>query len=192
MDRVTTGPSYAVFCLAAVWAGCSSGSPLKPEGGGGGGGSMAGSGGAMVTCADRVAAIKATIDPVVTNADRTCKIDADCTSATIYNACYGVPCSPAYVSLSGAAAITAELKAVEAQDCDAVEKAGCATGQGRYSCPAEGVPVCVAGLCQDGRGLAPPSPDGGTGGDRTGSGRRWSALLSSRPNGRVHRSRRRE
>ena len=76
MKRVTTGLSYAILSLSVIGVGCGSGSPLKPVGGSGGSGgatAMPGADGAMLTCADRVAAIKAKLDPVVTGADRTCK-----------------------------------------------------------------------------------------------------------------------
>jgi hypothetical protein len=125
---------------------------------------MPGADGAALTCGDLLAAIKAKVDPVVTGADRTCKSDADCTAVGIGNLCYGDPCSPVFLSRAGAAVINAELTDIEVHDCDAVEKAGCASGgTGPYNCPLEGVPTCVAGRCQDSLNISSPRPDGGTG-----------------------------
>jgi hypothetical protein len=151
---LANGASYAVFLCLAVSEGCGSGAPLKPEGGvGGSGGSaaMTTTDGAALTCGDLLGAIKEKLSHAVTSADRTCETVADCTAVGIGNLCYGDPCSPVFVSRAGAAVITAALTDIEVHDCDAVEKARCVSrANGPSYCPAEGVPVCMGGLCQNG------------------------------------------
>ena len=172
---MTTGLSYAVLFLTAVWAGCGSAAPLKSEAGAGGSGgvtgatAMASADGATLTCGDLLAAIKTKLNHAVMSADRTCKTDADCTSVGIGNFCYGDPCSPLFVSRPGAAVINAELAEIEVHDCEAVERAGCASrGTGPYgSCPSKGVPLCVGGLCRVGLSVGPgPEADAGADGPR--------------------------
>jgi hypothetical protein len=106
------------------------------------------SNGAIVSCADRAAAMKAAIDPFVATADRSCKTDADCAQAYIGNACFGDGCSGVSVSEASAMALTAQLLKLQDQNCDAAFKAGC-VGRSVSRCPPQGFPVCVAGLCQD-------------------------------------------
>ena len=76
------------------------------------------------------------------------------------------------MSRAGALVVNAELTDIEVHDCDAVERAGCAsTGTGPYNCPLEGAAVCVGGQCQDSLHISSPSPDGGTGAEtRTEAG----------------------
>jgi hypothetical protein len=105
-------------------------------------------GGAVLTCADREAAMKARLDPVVASADRSCMTDADCIRASLVNSCYGSGCTGVSVSAAGAATIAAELTALQNQDCDAAFRAGC-VGEGNTRCPEQGFPACVAGSCQE-------------------------------------------
>jgi hypothetical protein len=113
------------------------------------------SNGAVVSCADRAAAMKATIDPLVADADRSCTTDADCARAYLGNACFGDGCSGVYVSQASAMALSAQQMKLQDQNCDASFKAGC-VGPGLTHCPLRGFPVCVAGLCQDSIHGIPP------------------------------------
>jgi hypothetical protein len=103
--------------------------------------------GAVVTCTDRAAEMKAKLDPVVASADRACMNNADCVLAPLGNACYGDGCSSVAVTTEGAATIEAELKILQDQHCDAAFRAGC-VGPGHVNCPGEGPPVCVNNQCQ--------------------------------------------
>jgi hypothetical protein len=110
--------------------------------------------GGVVTCADRMAEMKAQLDPIVARADRACMTDADCVRAYLGNTCFGDGCSGVAVSAAGAATIAAELATLQEQDCDAAFRAGC-VGVGITSCPAEFNPACVANQCQLGEPLPP-------------------------------------
>ena len=103
--------------------------------------------GHVLSCADRAASMKARLDPVVANADRSCVTDADCVLAFLGNSCYGDGCDNAAVSATGAAAIKAELTTLN-QECDAAFRAGC-VGAGTVNCPSEAPATCVAGACQN-------------------------------------------
>jgi hypothetical protein len=103
--------------------------------------------GHVLTCADRAAAMKARLDPVVAKADRSCLTDANCVLAPLGNSCYGSGCDAVPVSAVGADAIAAELATLN-QDCDAVFRAGC-VGAGRQNCGLLVAPTCVAGTCQE-------------------------------------------
>ncbi|HEX4475352.1 MAG TPA: hypothetical protein VH142_09765, partial [Polyangiaceae bacterium] len=111
--------------------------------------------GAVVTCDDRAAALRAMLDPIVgsalLSADTSCKVDQDCTTVSLSNACYGDGCDGAYVSQRGATTVSAELAKLQAQQCDTVFKAGC-VGPGPINCPAFPNAGCVNGTCQ-GMGL---------------------------------------
>jgi excisionase family DNA binding protein len=78
---------------------------------------------------------------------RLARNDADCTRAYLGNSCFGDGSSGVAVTQAGAAAIAAELKALQDQDCDATFKAGC-VGPGTVNCPEEGGVGCVVGQCQ--------------------------------------------
>jgi hypothetical protein len=101
----------------------------------------------VLSCEDRNAATKARLDPVVASADRACTTDTDCVRAPLGNSCYGDGCSGAVVSKVGAAAIAAELEALQNADCEAAFKAGC-VGAGRTRCPSIVFARCVAGQCK--------------------------------------------
>jgi hypothetical protein len=104
--------------------------------------------GGVITCADRMAEMKAQLDPIVASADRACMTDADCVLAPLGNACYGDGCGGVPVSMAGAATIAAELATLQNQSCDAAFRAGC-VGAGRTNCPNEGYATCVANQCQN-------------------------------------------
>jgi hypothetical protein len=115
--------------------------------------------GGVLTCAERTAQIssevQATLSPVIANADRTCKVDADCTQVGIGASCYLGGCGGVDVSSVGSASIMDALKAIEIQDCRAFVAAGCAFSGGIINCPAEGFPTCVSGRCQDSLSITP-------------------------------------
>jgi hypothetical protein len=115
--------------------------------------------GGVLTCAERTAQIssevRATLTPVIANADRSCTVDADCTRVGTGTSCYLGGCGGVDVSMSGAAAIASTLKAIEKQYCGAFWEAGCAFSGGIIHCPAEGFPTCVAGQCQDSLRIIP-------------------------------------
>lgn len=103
--------------------------------------------GNVLTCADRIAQMRAKLDPVVASADRSCMTNTDCVLAPLGNGCYGDGCSGAAVNVDGAAAIAKELTTLN-QGCDAAFRAGC-VGVGHTNCPYEGTSTCVAGQCQN-------------------------------------------
>jgi hypothetical protein len=115
--------------------------------------------GSVLTCAERTEQIsadfQATLGPVINNADRSCTVDADCTSVGIGASCYLGGCGGVDVSLVGAATISTALKALAEQDCGAFVEAGCAFAGGIINCPAEGYPTCIAGQCQDSLRITP-------------------------------------
>jgi hypothetical protein len=104
------------------------------------------------------------LDPIVgsalLSADTSCKVDQDCTTVSLSNACYGDGCDGAYVSQRGATTVSAELAKLQAQQCDTVFKAGC-VGPGPINCPAFPNAGCVNGTCQ-GMGLTTGPVDAGT------------------------------
>jgi hypothetical protein len=104
--------------------------------------------GGVLTCADRMAEMQAKLDPVVASADRSCKTNADCIQARLWNSCYGDGCGGVAVTAAGAAAIAYELNVLQAQECDSAFRSGC-VGVGATRCPEEGGPACVAGQCQE-------------------------------------------
>jgi hypothetical protein len=96
------------------------------------------------SCAERTAQMSADIQPSVDAADKQCKIDADCDVVMLVNACME-SCTYVPASTQGAAAIRAELGALETQDCSWFTQAGCTVQ--RLPCVAPPTPKCNAGVC---------------------------------------------